>query len=236
MTAVVVALLLLAAAAAAGVPIVRWWSDRRLSARELPPLVIPFHLSGDGPTTPVPRPGARTPAPRPQPVSFERPVVAVTQLADHTDSDDSDDNEDFEHRDTTALDVELPLPVSSETIRFRRPVEEPIQLLPGRLEVLSGDTQHREIRFVKLPGEPMQLILGRDAGPSAQYVALKSGTVSRRHAKFAFSDGHWQIANLSKTNPVVVNDEELSHAETPRTLDDGDRLELGEVVLRFRAH
>jgi len=233
MTAVVVALLLLAAAAAAGVPIVRWWSDRRLSARELPPLVIPFRLAGDGSSTPVPRLVARTPAPRPQPVSFERPVAAVTQVADDSDSDD---DEDFEEQDTTPLDVELPLPVSSETIRFRRPVEEAVQLLPGRLEVLSGDTQHREIRFVKLPGEPMQLILGRDAGPSAQYVALKSGTVSRSHAKLAFTGGRWQIANLSKTNPVVVNDEELSHAEAPRTLDDGDRLELGEVVLRFRVH
>ena len=67
-------------------------------------------------------------------------------------------------------------------------------------------------------------------------VALKSGTVSRRHAKLTFTGGRWQIANLSKTNPVVVNDEELSHAEAPRTLDDGDRLELGEVVLRFRVH
>ena len=38
--AVVVGMLLIAAAAAACVPIVRWWSDRRLSMRELPPLFI----------------------------------------------------------------------------------------------------------------------------------------------------------------------------------------------------
>jgi len=231
MTAVVVALLLLAAAAAAGVPIVRWWSDRRLSARELPPLVIPFRLPGDGSTVPVPHLPPRPMARLAQPSrSFERPMVRVADI-----SEDVEELE-FEERPSAPLDVELPLPVSSETIRFRRPVEEAVQLLPGRLEVLAGDAQHREIRFVKLPGEPMQLILGRDSGPSAQYVALRSGTVSRRHAKLAFSDGRWAVANLSKTNPVVVNDEELSHSEAPRPLDDGDRLELGEVVLRFRAH
>jgi predicted component of type VI protein secretion system len=81
----------------------------------------------------------------------------------------------------------------------------------------------------------MQMILGRDSGPSAQYVALRSGTVSRRHARFAFSNGQWAVANLSQTNPVVVNDEELSHSDGARGLADGDRLELGEVVLRFRA-
>jgi len=110
-----------------------------------------------------------------------------------------------------------------------------VQLLPGRLEVLAGEPLHHEIRFVRIPGEPMQLILGRDAGPSAQYVALKSGTVSRRHARFAFANGRWAVANLSQTNPVVVNDEQLSYTDGERALTDGDRLELGEVVLLFRA-
>jgi hypothetical protein len=130
-------------------------------------------------------------------------------------------------------DGELPAP--DATVRFRRPAEEPVQLLPGRLEVLAGEPQQHEIRFVRIPGEPMQLIVGRDAGPSAQYVALKSSTVSRRHARFAFANGAWSVANLSKTNPVVVNDEQLSNTDGQRTLVDGDRLELGEVVLLFHA-
>ena len=126
-------------------------------------------------------------------------------------------------------------PAPRRTVRFRRPVEEPIQLLPGRLEVLAGEPRHHEIRFVRIPGEPMEMILGRDSGPSAQYVALKSSTVSRRHARLAFSGiGQWAVANLSQTNPVVVNNEELAHTDGARGLADGDRLELGEVVLRFR--
>ena len=43
------------------------------------------------------------------------------------------------------------------------------------------------------------------------------------------------VENLSKTNPVVVNDDELSDIDGERPLVDGDRLELGEIVLRFRA-
>lgn len=125
----------------------------------------------------------------------------------------------------------------AETVRFRRPSEEPVQLLPGRLEVLSGESKHREIRFVRVPGEPLQLVVGRDPGvPSPRHVALQSSTVSRQHARFEFSEGKWAVANLSRTNPVIVNDEHLTDTSGERTLADGDRIELGEVVLRFRAH
>jgi hypothetical protein len=220
MNAVVVALLLIAAAAAAGVPILRWWSDRRLSMRELPPLVIPFRPIGNAPADSVrivPAPPARRfeHVVRVEPVVRADEVVGVEELASYD------------------LDEDKPAP--NETVRFRRPVEEPVQLLPGRLEVLAGEPEAHEIRFVRIPGEPMQLILGRESGPSAQYVALKSSTVSRRHARFAFSNGQWAVANLSQTNPLVVNDEELRQSDGARALADGDRLELGEVMLRFRA-
>jgi hypothetical protein len=220
MNAVVVALLIIAAAAAAGVPILRWWSDRRLSMRELPPLIIPLRAIGDAPADSyhiVPaRPARRIEhAVRVEPVVRADEVVGVEELASYD------------------LDEQQPAP--NETVRFRRPVDEPVQLLPGRLEVLAGEPQQQEIRFVRIPGEPMQMILGRESGPSAQYVALRSSTVSRRHARFAFSNGHWAVANLSQTNPVVVNDEELTHSDGARELTDGDRLELGEVVLRFHA-
>lgn len=122
-----------------------------------------------------------------------------------------------------------------ETIRFVRPGEQAVQLLPGRLEVLSGTTQLREIRFVRLPGEPPHLIVGRDPGPSPHHVGLGSTTVSRRHARFDYNDRTWAVRNLSHTNPLVVNDTELSESDPPHPLADGDRLELGEVVLRFHA-
>jgi hypothetical protein len=133
-------------------------------------------------------------------------------------------------------DVDEDAPAPTETVRFSRAVDQPVQLLPGRLEVLAGETRHREIRFVRIPGEPLQLILGRDAGPSAQYVGLGSATVSRRHARLAYADGRWMVKNLSQTNPLVLNDDELSDTDAERPLVNGDRLELGEVVLRFHAH
>jgi hypothetical protein len=229
MNAVVVAMLLIAAAAAAGVPIVRWWSDRRLSMRELPPLIIPFRTTPNGPAEAIPIVPLQYVPRVEQTVGAEQrhALVAYAEPVAHAGDGRVDEFEPY--------DVDEQLPVSNETVRFRRPVEEPVQLLPGRLEVLAGETQHHEIRFVRIPGEPMQLILGRESGPSAQYVALKSSTVSRRHARLAFANGRWSVANLSKTNPVVVNDEELSHTDGERDLTDGDRLELGEVVLLFRA-
>jgi hypothetical protein len=235
MNAVVVAILLIAAAAAAGVPIVRWWSDRRLSMRELPPLIIPFRTTPNGPAESipivplqyVPRVEQTVGAEQRHAELYAEPVVHVGGGVRVEGFESIDGFEPY--------DIDEQQLVPNETVRFRRPVEEPVQLLPGRLEVLAGESQHHEIRFVRIPGEPMQLILGRESGPSAQYVALKSSTVSRRHARFAFANGRWSVANLSKTNPVVVNDEELSHTDGERDLTDGDRLELGEVVLLFRA-
>jgi FHA domain-containing protein len=124
---------------------------------------------------------------------------------------------------------------TAATVRFVRASDTPVQLLPGRLEVLEGSTPHREIRFVRVPGEPPYMTLGREMRLTPHYVGLGSETVSRRHARFDFTNDRWVVTNLSRTNPLVVNDEELSEADAPRPLVDGDRLELGDVVLRFHA-
>jgi hypothetical protein len=134
------------------------------------------------------------------------------------------------------VDSDDAVPAGTETVHFRRPSDQAVQLLPGRLQVLSGLTMPREIRFVRIPGERPQLILGREPGSSPPHVALPSSTVSRQHARLDFSGGRWGLTNLSHTNPVVLNDETLSSADGERALTDGDRIELGDVVLRFSAH
>jgi len=141
---------------------------------------------------------------------------------------------------TPPREVELAIvpseePDVSQTVHFRRPVEHAVQLLPGRLEVLAGEQRHKEIRLVRVPGERPEVILGRERIDAPGHVALQSSTVSRRHARLAYADGVWRVANLSQTNPVVVNDEALP-ADHERMLADGDCLELGEVVLRFHTH
>jgi predicted component of type VI protein secretion system len=48
-------------------------------------------------------------------------------------------------------------------------------------------------------------------------------------------DKAWRLTNLSATNPVSVNGTPLPSDNGSVVLRDGDRVELGEVVFRFRA-
>ena len=218
------ALLLMAAFVAVG--LLRWMAKRREEpVMPLPPLIIP---NGRYPLGTVEARLMTVPVRVPLPERALAPMPLGPRLADPVPPADENGNGIYEEPDR--------IPSPTETVRFRRPTDEPVQLIPGRLEVLAGSTRHREILFVRVPGKPPHLYLGRDAGPAPQYVGLGSPTVSRRHARFSYADGRWVVRNLSQTNPLVVNDEELSDIDGERPLADGDRLELGEVVLRFHSH
>jgi predicted component of type VI protein secretion system len=58
--------------------------------------------------------------------------------------------------------------------------------------------------------------------------------VSRLHAKLTLEDKRWRLTNLSRTNPVVVNGTPLEGEGASHLLAEGDRVEMGEVALRFR--
>jgi predicted component of type VI protein secretion system len=45
----------------------------------------------------------------------------------------------------------------------------------------------------------------------------------------------WTLTNLSRTNPVSVNGLAMSEDTPAVVLRDGDRIEMGEVVFRFRS-
>ena len=220
---IVVAVLLLAVAAAAAVSFMRWRDSRRTAYTPIP-LVFPMNAGIAWESTmsahtapPVEPPPVSSFAPPPQAPPARRASDRPLGIPMSMDSDNM-------------------APATSETVRFIRPSDEVVQLLPGHLEVLAGDARHQEIRFVRVAGQQPQLILGRNPGRSPQHVSLNSSTVSRQHARLAYSGGKWAVANLSKTNPVVVNDQELTNLDGERQLADGDRIELGEVVLRFHAH
>lgn len=146
--------------------------------------------------------------------------VELDEQQNVTDGDDANDVEEL---------------APDATIVFNRPVDEPMQILPGRLQVISGEPATEDLRFFSRLGEPPRIIVGRDSGPPHRHITLSSPTVSRRHARIDFENGTWTITNLSQTNPVIVNDRVLSSGGTARKLSDGDRIELGEVALRFRA-
>lgn len=135
----------------------------------------------------------------------------------------------------SALGTAEPEVVEGETIRFYRPDESVLQLLPGSLEVLEGADRGQEIRFIRTQAGAVEITFGRTEGPAFRHIQLRAATVSRTHATMRFEDDVWHICNLSHTNPVVVNGQELETSGAMRPLRDGDRIEMGEVLFRFRA-
>ncbi|HEY0970818.1 MAG TPA: FHA domain-containing protein [Gemmatimonadales bacterium] len=111
-----------------------------------------------------------------------------------------------------------------------------LRMLPGRFEVVEGHPSDREIRFVAEPGIFDQCFtMGRGDGTPGRHVRLHGQTVSRMHAALSFRGGMWTIENLSTTNPLRLNGHELVGEQPVAPLADGDIVELGEVVLRFRS-
>lgn len=205
-------------------------ADQRRERRTPIPLVIPV-TRGAQPPTPW-RPPA-TPTSTPSGASYAQPMpVAAVQS--------NGSNGPYSH-------METPDPVRRSQVGFQGASQTPaqsavqtaamegtLQLLPGRFEVVTGLEGGRDIRFVRGPGAVPEITLGRMDGPSHRHVQLAAQTVSRMHARMRFEGGRWHIANLSPTNPVMLNGEPLDVNAQSHVLNDGDRVELGEVVLRFR--
>jgi len=139
--------------------------------------------------------------------------------------------------------------VDGASVRYWRPADGTLQFLPGRLEVIAGRDSGQEIRFVRTPGpDGSRVTFGRAEGAPYRHVQLREPTVSRTHARMtleavssngpdsALGTPHWRLENLSATNPVVVNGKPLASDGSEScsvVLDEGDRIEMGEVVFRF---
>ena len=125
---------------------------------------------------------------------------------------------------------------SAVTLRLERPQDGTLQFLPGRLEVVEGGEEGQEIKFVRTPGpDGTTITFGRAEGAQYRHVQLHVPTVSRMHAKLFLDGQSWSLINLSATNPVVVNGLPLAGEGSSVILREGDRIEMGEVVFRFRA-
>lgn len=110
-----------------------------------------------------------------------------------------------------------------------------LRMLPGRLVPEDRNALRDDIRFIALAttGE-QRFTVGRGEGPLHEHIQIASPTVSRSHATLQYQDGTWSIANLSETNPVRVNGVELRESESI-PLAEGDAVEMGDLVLRFRS-
>ncbi|MEO8879914.1 MAG: FHA domain-containing protein [Gemmatimonadaceae bacterium] len=125
--------------------------------------------------------------------------------------------------------------------RDRRDRETPMtnvkgaEVLPGHLEVEVGSNVGEAIRFMRLKGEPADITIGAAEGPRHRHIKLPADTISRTHARMQYEQGRWRITNLSANNPTLVNGQELDSSARTRLLDDGDMIQIGEMLLRFRA-
>lgn len=129
-----------------------------------------------------------------------------------------------------------PTPEARPALKVHRPpADGTLQFLPGRMEIIEGRDIGQEIRFVRQPGAAQtEITFGRGDGAPYRHVQLHEPTVSRLHAKITHEGKRWRLTNLSKTNPVTVNGTPLEGEGSSQLLTDGDRLEMGEVALRFR--
>lgn len=124
--------------------------------------------------------------------------------------------------------------VEGHLLRFSVPAEGTLQFLPGRLEIASGMDAGREIRFVRVPGpHETEVTFGRSEGELYRHIQLRDQTVSRAHAVMRLVDSVWTLMNHSRTNPVVHNGKVLGDG-AEQELEDGDRIEMGEVLFTFR--
>jgi hypothetical protein len=240
---------LMAAAVIAGATLVIWAVlaivkarriERELDVPDPVPLVIPVHRRGmaelpfqplreslrgasiEGPTTPataMPQPTAFSPQPdlRAHVQTVEPPTPPLSDPPHSTNGAGHP-----------------PFNGNGKVVQSVAPAEGTLQFLPGRLEVLDGDVPGRDIRFVRTWGEIPEVTFGRVAGPPYRHIQLRSQTVSRQHARMQYVEGRWKITNLSQTNPVVINGQALDTAHGQRVLHDGDQIEMGDVLFRFR--
>jgi hypothetical protein len=126
--------------------------------------------------------------------------------------------------------------VRGQSVRYFRANEGTLEFLPGRLEIVGGADVGQEIRFIKTYGDDAHIItFGRNDGPPFRHVQLLEPTVSRQHARMELMHGAWRLMNLSRTNPVAINGAPLDREGDRVELADGDRIEMGEVVFRFRS-
>lgn len=74
----------------------------------------------------------------------------------------------------------------------------------GRLEHVFGELDDAPETLLALdwPGGQQELLVGRHDGC---HVHLADLTVSRRHARLIYRDGHWVLQDLTSTNGTFVN-------------------------------
>ncbi|MBN2280106.1 MAG: FHA domain-containing protein [Candidatus Marinimicrobia bacterium] len=108
------------------------------------------------------------------------------------------------------------------------------KILPGRITIISE--AHDKGESFPISGTPVHDGFTATIGKSEKCditIANREeySTVSREHAVFIYRDNKMWLQNLSKTNPTIVNGNQLTDEIIP--LKDGDRIKMGLLELLF---
>ena len=72
-------------------------------------------------------------------------------------------------------------------------------------------------------------------GPGNDWVlADPDKQLSKQHCVIAYRQGAWQVAGTSTNGTFLNRDEEPLESRSPHTLEDGDRLHLGDYEIEVR--
>lgn len=141
--------------------------------------------------------------------------------------------------DQSKLTVKTPEPEQTigETIKLSVPPQGTLKVLKGRMEIVDGETELKEIRFYSLPNQNSnEFSFGRNTGAPYQHIQISHPTVSRDQARLLYSNGTYTIIN--KADPVSKNATKLNGIDIPlnesRTLKDGDKISMGVITMIYR--
>lgn len=92
----------------------------------------------------------------------------------------------------------------------------------ARLTMQSGPMKGRSYRF-----HQDVTTIGRTNGND---LVISGRTVSRRHARLWFAEGHWYLEDIGSANGTLVNSTRLFQTVT---LNDGDVVNFGDEIVVF---
>jgi hypothetical protein len=123
-----------------------------------------------------------------------------------------------------------------QTVKLSPSSDKTLKFIPGQFILLSGKDRGKPFRVAGFPTPEGSIItIGRDPveGERAYaHIQLAVQTVSRKHAELNFRSGKLYIKNLSDTNPIEVNDEEIKvNEEVLLPLD--SEIRLGEIRMKY---
>ncbi len=117
----------------------------------------------------------------------------------------------------------------SETREFLRG-EEAVHLHPKAFRLLEILLENRPRALSKVTLASGENIIGRDRNA---IVRIDDSTISRRHARIVVAGKRVTIEDLGSKNGTFVEGKRI---ENPRVLSDGERIQVGSIVLTFRAY